>query len=61
VDLDPVSLEVDQPGFGNPGTGVEGQFDLPVIIEGGLRHLDHQQDVLGPRVGGGVEIGMGFE
>jgi hypothetical protein len=56
VDLNSVLLQVDEPGFGDPGSGVEGKFDLPVILKGGLGHLDHEKDVLRPWVSGGVVV-----
>jgi len=55
-DLDASPLQVDEPNLSDPGTGIKRKLHFPVVRGRGLGHLNHEQYVLGPRVGLSVEI-----
>jgi hypothetical protein len=50
VHLEDLVVEVHQPGFGDPGPGVERQLHLPVELDRGIRDLDDEAGVARLRV-----------
>ena len=60
VRVDSVCRDVHDPRLGNTGAGVKRNFDVAVIGQCGIGHLDDQQDICGARMPK-VGIGPGFE
>ncbi len=53
-DLDALSCQVDQLDLRNPMAGIEGNLNIPVVVERGIGDFDQQQNVL--RAGVDVDI-----
>src|SRR4051812_8742646 len=56
VDEEGAGIQVDQPGLGDAGLGVEVHLHSAVEGEGGIGHLDHQKGITGRRRGGRVAV-----
>ncbi len=44
-DFYPLTLHINQPHFWNSVTGVERNFDIPIIRQGGIGNLDEEQHI----------------
>jgi len=61
VDQNPRLFEVDQPDLGDARPGVERNLDQTIDAQGGVGNFHEEQDVLGGRAAGGVEVGAGAQ
>src|SRR5438552_17934124 len=57
VQRDSVLGEIHEPYFGDARRRVQWHLDVAIVLERGVRDLDQEQDIVGPRVGRAIGVG----